>query len=695
MNEVVTISGLMAPSGQANPTASVCKWKPLIEPLLEALRWQGSEGDLRAALIYYPDSLDGDCFRNILVHLGFSSRLRRDYPHALSEKTLPAIFIDKQGLPHLLLYPHDVESLPKTTATLLLFEPATSSTAAEATMAGLRKQMARFGPVLSHVTLISLLIGIASLAPALFNKAVYDQVINSGASKGLFMLSVGVLLALAAEFAFRQLRNRRLSWFGARIDHYVSCSVFERLLYLPPHYTERAKVSSQLARLRDFEAVREFLTGPLATLFFELPLVAIYLITMAVVSSWLVLAPLALLLAFAILLFATDAQHRQLSQMAASTATKRQEFLLETVVNMRAIRLAGLEDIWQQRCRQISAEAAHASFRLALGAQVFETTSYVLMTLAAIATVAFGVNNVIGGSLSTGGLIAAVLLLWRIITPTQVCCASINRIRQFVASAKQIQHLLSVPPEHTAYATPTPIPKISGHLLFHRASLRYTPDADPALLGVTLDIGPGQIVAIRGNNGSGKSTLLKVLMGMYPIQSGNIRLDGVDIRQLDPLSLRRSIAHVPQKVTFFPGSIRDNLLLSYPAANENDCVQALADACALDEAMSLPRGLDTIIAGDEARPISFLLRQRLDLARAYVKPAKIYLFDEGSYSLGRENDIAFASKIVQLRGKATVLLVTHREDHMRLADLLVVLHKGETTHLGPPDQVLNILRAKR
>jgi ATP-binding cassette, subfamily C, bacterial LapB len=672
-----------------------CDWRPLIEPLLEALRWKGADRHLRETLAYHSDRLDLDAFRNVMVHLGYASHKRRDSPARLTEGLLPAIYIDARGVPRLVRFVDDVTSLPKGNATILLFTQAAAPAAQAASAANLRKQLGRFRPVLSQAALFSLLIGLVALAPAFLNMAVYDHIISSGSSRALFMFSVGAGLALAAELLMRHLRNKRLSWMGARIDHYVSCSVFERLMYLPPHYTERASVSSQLARLRDFEAVREFFTGPLASLLFELPLVAVYLVVMAIMGGWLALVPLGLLFAYALLIWFMDPKLKQYGQIANAASTKRQEFLLETVTRLRAIRLAGLEDVWLRRGRQISAEASYATFRATFGAQMLETASFVLMTLGILATLAFGVYMVVKGTLTTGGLIAAVMMMWRIMAPLQVCCASISRIQQLAASTRQVQHLLSVPPEHSPYGAPALIGTIHGHVAFHRVWLRYAPDTEPALLGLTFEAQPGQVLSIRGSNGSGKSTLLKVLLGMYPPQSGSVRLDGVDIRQLDPLSLRQEIAYAPQFVDFFPGSVRDNLLFCHPVATEKDCLQALEEACALEEVMRLPDRMDTIIAGANVGPIPFLLRQRLNLARAYVKPARIVLFDEGSYSLGQENDVAFARKIAQLRGRATVLMVTHREDHMRLADRMLALDKGEATHNGPPDQVLSALARKR
>lgn len=670
-------------------------WSGLLMPLLTALHWKGTESNIRAAMPPSAKTLTLHQLRDVVAYLGFTSIEKLDYPLQLREEMLPVIHLQGDADGRLLLTPAEVAALPSVPARFLIFTPIEPSPPPDATYAGLRMQFARFRPPLALALVISFFIGVLAVAPSFFTMAIYDHIIATGSARGLFMMSAGVLAALAAEIFLRHQRNRYLAWFGARIDHFVSCSVFERLLYFPPAHTERASISLQLARLRDFDSIREFFTGPLAPMMFELPLISIYLIAIVIISGGLVTLPLLLILCYSILFYFMNGVIKERNRTSAQLVTKRQDFLLETVTHLRALRLAGMEEVWQQRCRQLSAQAALASFRAGFMAQLLENISSLLMTACGVGTLIWGVNAVIANTMSPGALIAAMMLIWRIISPLQVCCSSLSRMHQLAASTRQIQHLLSVPSEQSSCRPPSALPEMSMHITYHRVSLRYLPDADPALLGVSVDIKPGQIAAICGNNGSGKSSLLRVLMGMYPPQSGSVRIDGIDIRQMNPLSLRQAIAYVPQTADFLPGSIRDNLLYSCPTASETMCLRALEDSVALGEVLQLPKGLDTIIAGEGAEPISFLLRQRLNLARAYVRPARLYAFDESSHSLGKENDYAFTRKIASLRGQATVLMVTHREDHMRLADILLVLEKGELTHLGAPTQVLHALRSKK
>ena len=665
-----------------------------LAPLLESLQWKGSNRQILEAMPSDQDAMDLQGLRDTLSHLGFTSIIKSCDAKDIPGYCLPAL-CSKGDKIHLLQDREEADMISGNKLDFIIFTRKDTADLTKASMSILRYEMKKFMPLLREVLLISLIVGFISIAPIFYNRSIYDHIIASGSTKGFPMLFGGVMLALAAEIGLRYMRNQRLAYFGGRIDHYVSCSVFERLLFLSPVYTERSPVSAQLARLRDFESVREFFTGPLSTVLFEFPLIAIYLLAMGVIAGWLTLVPIVLIIAYAVLIFTMNIRLKTGSRLAASTSTRRQEFLLEMITKLRDIRLAGLEKVWQERYRVLSGQASLASFHSAFSAQVLETTSYAFMIIGGAATLGIGVVMVIEHDMTVGTLIAAMMLIWRIIAPMQIACASMTRIQQLSSSTRQVERLLSAIPEHDPALVPARLPDFRGAISFHRVSLKYTAESEPALLGVSLDVKPGQVVAIKGNNGSGKSSILKLILGLYQPQAGSVRIDGMDIRQFDPFLLRQGIAYVPQHGDFFPGTIRDNLMFSNPDATQEEIDLALRESCAYDDVMALPLKLETVIHADNHSVISFALRGKLNLARAYVRKAPIYLFDEASYSLGRDNDIAFEQKIKSLRGKATIIIVTHREDHMCLADYLVNMSKGEMTHAGAPQQVLNVLKGKK
>jgi len=552
------------------------------------------------------------------------------------------------------------------------------------TVQSFTKELRRFSPMTAHIVTISLLIGVIALVPTFYNMTLYDQILTSGSVDGLWPFFAGAVLALAAEVGFRYLRGRQLSYFAARLDHFIGARIFRHLLDLPTGMTERASVSAQVARLRDFETVRDFFTGALAPLLFEMPLVFLYVGVMALVAPVLALVPLALIVSYAVTIAIGLSRFRETASEAAQTASKRQEFLLETMTKLRSLRLDGMEKAWRKRYAKISFHSSSLSMRTAWQAQNFESLSYALMTVAAAVTLILGVTQAIAQEITIGALVASMILIWRVAIPLQVCCSSISRLQQLSATSHQIKRLMALPPEAQIKENISTIPTLRGEIEFHRVSMRYDAEAEPALLGVSFKIKAGEVVAIRGLNGSGKSTLLKLIMGLYGPQSGCIRIDDVDIRQHDRRLLRQAIAYVPQKTDLFPGSIRENFALFAPSIDETMCWEALEKACVREEVAGLPQGIDTVIAGESAVNTSFLLKQKLNLARAYLRPASILLLDEASHAMGPEYDRAFRKMITEHRGRCTTLLVTHRDDHALLADQIFVFERGELIHVGKP-----------
>jgi ATP-binding cassette subfamily C protein/ATP-binding cassette subfamily C protein LapB len=301
------------------------------------------------------------------------------------------------------------------------------------------------------------------------------------------------------------------------------------------------------------------------------------------------------------------------------------------------------------------------------------------------------VDLVLAGKLSIGALVAVMMLTWRSLSPLQVAFMSVARLQQVRSSIRQIDALMNLRPEREAVAHPAPMPSLLGKVGFLRASLRYGPDADPALMGVSFEARPGELVCITGWNGSGKSSILKLIMGLYPLQSGSVRIDDVDIRQLDPIEIRHAIGYVPQTCHFFYGTIAQNLRLTRPLASEAELVEACIDAGVWHQIEELPEGLATRL-GDfrmEAMAASFL--QKIALARALLKRSRILLLDEPVNGLDFQGDQAFMDLLTRLRGTTTIFLVTHRPSHLRMADRVLVLESGMLRLIGPPDEVLRNL----
>jgi ATP-binding cassette subfamily B protein len=369
------------------------------------------------------------------------------------------------------------------------------------------------------------------------------------------------------------------------------------------------------------------------------------------------------------------------------SVTKRNEFIVEMIGKMRIIRECGAQQVWLERFREISANATMAAYKAEQLSSLLVAISYFVMMLAALLIVSATVPAVIMQTVSAGALIASMLLMWRVLSPVQTIFTNMTRIERVRSAIRQIDGLMKIQGERQDTATSLVARGLEGAIEFARVSFRYSMNVDPALIGVEFRVAPGELIAISGPNGGGKSTLLKLILGMYQPQAGSILIDNVDLRQLDPIELRRSIAYAPQDIQLFRATIAQNLRLARPDASDDEVYQALDMAGALEQILALPNGLEYRV-GDNTNELPSSLKQKLSLARAYLTRAPIMLFDEPGAGLDDYGDQKFMETLKALKGKATVLFISHRPSHIRLADTLLVMDKGYLRAAGPPDVLL-------
>jgi ATP-binding cassette subfamily C protein/ATP-binding cassette subfamily C protein LapB len=478
-----------------------------------------------------------------------------------------------------------------------------------------------------------------------------------------------------------------IAYVGARLDSIVGNAIFERILTLAPAYTERATLGSQVARIKNFDTVREFFTGALATVALELPFMVLYLGVIFALGHTLVLIPSAAVIAFALIGILLFSRMREQVGFAARIESRRQEFMVETLGKMRALKYSGAEETWRDRYREMSARSVMASFRAAQISALAGTLSHVSVIVTGLATMAYGVTLVIDGGMTVGGLIASMILVWRVLGPLQTGFLAMTQLEQVRSSIRNIDNLMALKPEREPHSTHTSLTRFKGKVTFSRVSLRYSNDADPAVVGVTFEAQPGEVIAVVGPNGAGKSTLLKMILGLYHPQAGNLRIDDIDIRQVDPVDLRQSVGYVPQTAATFHGTVAQNLRLAQPTASDEELIWACDQAGCLKDIENLPEGLNTRIGDGANERLSASLLQRICLARAYVQRAPIMLFDEPVNGLDFAGDRAFMKAVEAMRGHATVFLVTHRPSHLRLADQILLLEDGYLRLAGPADQI--------
>jgi len=672
--------------------------------LLAALNWSGTVRDVCDALPGYGARIGLLDLLNTMASCGYVGRRARIRLDDLDDRLLPCLFQPEDGKGHaggymVVLNKGDGDSAQisaycgrsesivtidvgsKVIGTVHLFERVhdngedeESASAKLGDFTWFRAQLERFRSLFRQILLTSVVLNLLSLSAPLFLMLVYDKIVTAQAVRDLYYILIGVVLAIAAETALRYLRLRSTTWLGARIDYIVSVAIFERLTALQLRFTERASVAAQLARIKSFDSVREFFTGPLFLLALDLPFSIILLVAIAMIGGPLVIIPIISILIYGVMALFFRPRLKRAVRVAARASSARHQLLVETFGKMDALRFSGMNEVWYEHLREKSGDASYASFRSSFLSAVIESLSHGLVVLSGVATIAVGIELVLVNELTVGGLVAALILTWRSLGPLQTICTMLPRLEQLRNSIAQVNRLMDLDPEQRSHTEQRTTKAFKGHVTLSNVGLRYSRHSDPVFAGLSIDAQPGQLIALTGSNGAGKSTILKLINRLYAPQAGSIRIDGADIRQIDPIELRRQIAYIPESPDFFTGTIEENFRLIFPFITKEKLREALVRVGAWDDLMALPAGLGTVIGRGRKGSLPSGLAYRLNLARAFISDSSIMLFDELPYSvLNSSTGEAFKQFLSESRGRRTIFMVTHRDDYVRMADQVVVL----------------------
>lgn len=688
--------------------------------ILAALGWMGAPRCLIEALPYDNPLRENSERRNeitfedlqdTLIRLGYRTIAVRHRPKRMTEGMFPCLYRVSNGDILVLLGRDEkgfrvaedrdqasdagetsLRRLPSGSVYMIEERRDQAAVGSDASKIWLRRLISEFRPVILSAFVTALLVNVLSLVGPLSIMVIYDQVIAKESLDTLHLLIIGVGIAAVFEIALRVLRARGQAFIGAKLDYQVGAKVFEQVLHLPPTFTERAPVGGQVTRIREFDSFREVFTGPLSAIALDLPFSILFVVALFLVAGPIFLLPIAL--GGAYLLFAKILlpELRERTKRAGTARSERYAFWVELMWWMRAVKQQAGEETWRKRFRRLSADAAWSNLDVQNVQSLAQLISQSLMMIAGAATLGLGVIQVLNEAMSLGALIATMMLVWRVLGPMQTLFTLSNRVEQIRQSMRQLVDLLGYRREQEPGRSPSTPIRFRGELSFNRVSMRFTSDANPALLGVNFTVKQGELFGIVGESGAGKSTLLKLALGMYHPQAGTVTLDGVDIRQLLPITLRQSLSYAPQKNQPFPGTLLENIKLADPAASIDQVKQACRMAGILHKIEALPDGFDTRFKDGLQTSVPQGLLRQLALARAFLVDAPIYILDEPAASLDGEDERYFLRALEVLRLRATVIMVTQRPSHMMLCDRLLVMEAGQMRMLDEPQAVVDAMR---
>jgi ABC-type bacteriocin/lantibiotic exporter with double-glycine peptidase domain len=551
----------------------------------------------------------------------------------------------------------------------------------------MRALLARFPRALGGLALTGLVLTVTGLLLPLAVTFFFTEIRTAATPAGLVGMLAGIALIVLIEAIALTGRSNLIVWLAHRLDYLVNTASFQRILKISPALSERASPTAQAARLRSFESIRDFLSGPTFASLADLPVAVFSLVVVAAIAPAVGGVLAAAVVGFVAVFVTAWRRSLRFTSMAAEEATEVQRLAIETFDKLQAIRDGGLQDVWRRRIAEMAARDQGAQTRLRMTGLTAEAAASVIFTVAIVGQLAVGALEVWAGGVSGPKLLALTILGTRILAPFNTLCLSVLRFEQIRRGIDQINRLMDVGAESQGRDL-YKLGAVSGRVSFVNVGFRGG-DTRPVFAGLDLDVQPGEVIGIFGGNGTGKTTLFRMLLGMAEIPFGTVRIDGVDLRQLPLEELRRRISYLPQQPRLYPGTLRQNLAFANPLASAADLDEVLASVELTAAVAALPRGLDTRIDADDEAMFLPDFRARFALARALLVNSRLLLIDEVPNSIldAGLGDI-LRRLIIQSRGRRTVMFVSHRSDFLSVADRVVVLRYGGAPAIVQPNAFL-------
>ena len=541
---------------------------------------------------------------------------------------------------------------------------------------------------LGDVLLASLCLQIFALLTPLFFQVVIDKVLVHKGLTTLHVLAVGMLALTVFEAVLAGLRAHLFSHTSSRIDVELGVQLFRHLLALPLAYFESRRVGDSVARVRELETIRQFLTGSSVTLVVDLVFSIVFVAAMFFYSpglTWLVLGALPI---YVVLSAAITPLIRGRLNDKFNRGADTQAFLVESVTGMQTVKALAVEPEMQRRWEEHLAGYVRAGFRAVALINVAGQVASLTQKITTIAIVWAGAQLVMDGHLTIGQLVAFNMLAGRVSGPVLRLVQVWQEFQQAGIAVERLGDVLNAPAEPQRPSRTSP-PRLLGRVTFEEVTFRYRVDGPEILRGVSFDIAPGEVIGLVGRSGSGKSTVARLIQRLYLPERGRVLIEGLDVALIDPAGLRRQVGVVLQENFLFNRSVRENIALADPGLPLEQVVRAAELAGAHEFIGQLRDGYDTPV-GEHGVTLSGGQRQRIAIARALIGNPRILIFDEATSALDYESESIVQRNLTQICRGRTVFLIAHRLSTLRPAHRILMLDQGRILEQGTHDDLLRL-----
>ncbi len=531
------------------------------------------------------------------------------------------------------------------------------------------------------VLLASFFINLFVIANPLFVMNIYDRVVPNNAIETLWVMVAGISLVFFFDYILKVVRGHYLEMAGKKADIVLSALIFEKVMSLKMEVMPES-VGAFSSNLKEFDSVRNFLTSVTLTTFIDLPFFVLFMVTISYIAGQLVLVPV---IAVLIILFYGYVIHFPLRTLVESTyraSAQKNATLIESLSSIETIKSFNAESIMQRRWEQASGYIAKQGVKARNLSNSINFTSAFVQQLSTVAVIILGVYLISENELTMGALIATVMLSSRAIQPMAQVANLTANYQQTKTALASLNDIMLQPVERDEKKSYIHRATFKGGLEFKDVSFSYPDQEEKALSHINLKIKPGEKVAFIGRIGSGKTTLEKLIMGLYAPSEGAVKMDDLDINQIDPANLRRNIGYVPQDINLFHGTVRENIALKAPYIPGAEIIRVAGIAGVDHFANKHPSGFDMKV-GERGEGLSGGQRQSIAIARALVMSPPVLLMDEPSNSMDNATEAELLTKLKSEISDRTFILVTHRASLLKLVERIVVIEHGTVVADGP------------
>lgn len=539
----------------------------------------------------------------------------------------------------------------------------------------------------------ALLINLFALVMPLFTMNVYDRVVPNNAVETLWVLTIGIGLTTVFNWVLTTVRAYVVDTASKKVDVKLSGQIMEQVLDLRME-SKPASVGSFAANLRSFESVRDFIASASLTTLVDLPFILVFLAVLGWISPYMLIPPLVAIVVVLVVSFFAQAKMESLTLASFQASSQRNAVLVESLTGLETLKSLNAQGTTQRNWERATQYLAYLGGKIKFISSATVGFVQTAQQLVTISVIVIGTYLIQDAALSLGGIIASSMIAGRCLAPLGQVAGLMMQYQNARTSLDSIDNYMKMPVEHPTEKTFVPRPTLQGGIEFRNVSFSYPGSSQSSLNDISFKLRAGEKVGIIGRIGSGKTTLEKLVLGLYAPTQGKVLIDGIDIAQIDPADLRRAVGYVPQDPVLFYGTLKHNLIIGAPFADDGDMLYA-AKVAGVDEfAAQHPDGYSMSI-GERGDSLSGGQRQSIAVARALINDPPILLLDEPSSNMDNQSESALKARLKDAGAGKTMILVTHRTALLELVDRLIVIDQGRIMADGPKEQVIDALRHGR